>query len=181
MIRIRAASVLTVLALVVTTIGLLAGSAGSASAEKAELGQQYDPGTPAHLDIRRIAVDNRQAVVKVSVKLARFAPRRTSAYAVLQNERHRRGPYYVVGWSQLTDDSIPKGKVLIKINRRGSATPVRCAGLKITINKKRGLIQASVPQRCLGSTAGTLLVSALSERPDGHDVDELGTLRVRRG
>ncbi|WP_137293945.1 hypothetical protein [Nocardioides dongxiaopingii] len=150
-------------------------------AETGSVGEAPEVGVPAHLDLAELTVANRQRRLEVDLILDAVAPRRTSAYAIVAPVAGRRGPTFVVGWSQLRGEpDVDRGPIFVRIDGEG-LTPVRCQGARVRPVPAQTAIRISVPQRCLGATAGTVRVDALTERSGGGDVDELGPVRVRRG
>ncbi|WP_134766621.1 hypothetical protein [Nocardioides sp. 1609] len=168
----------------IVVAGVLAVGALVTPASHADTGSVGEPpeaSVPARLDLLSLSVDNRQRRLAVDLRLDAFAPRRTSAYAIVAPAAGRRGPTFVVGWSQLRGEpEIERGPVFVRIDGDGLA-PVDCPGARVRTSRAGAAVRISVPQRCLGATAGTVRVDALTEESGGGDADELGPVRVRRG
>ncbi|GAA4668566.1 hypothetical protein [Nocardioides nanhaiensis] len=169
----RRATATSALLASLTSLALLVP--GAAHAERADLAEP--PGdTAPELDIRYVTIDNRPTRLNVAVDLGRFDRQRTSVYAFVGGTGARRDDLFVVGWSSVRGER--PGRLLGRLTEDGVERRT-CEGLRIDVGR-RGL-DVSVPQRCLGPTAGTVKVGVLTERRTGRDADEVGPTRVRRG
>ncbi len=165
----------TLAALAATTLTTLTALTAPAHAESTRLVDRADQ-APAYLDLVSAQIDNGARRLEATIRLARFDADRTSAYAVVEAAGTRGRDLYVVGWSAVRGER--QGRVFGRVAEDGFEL-LGCRGLRV--GHGRETLSVSLPQRCLGRTAGRLRVSVLSEGRGGGDVDDLGPRRLRRG
>lgn len=172
-------SLLSALALVITgALVALTAPVAPAQADSASLGFAVDKRFPSHLDLRVLKIDNREERLDFVVALTEFAPRRTTALVVFKRFGRPKSPEFRVGWSRV--EGKRQGKVLLRVTDEGTER-VRCPGLRFQIQKADARIRMSIPQTCLGSSAGTIKAHVVSQRRTGEEADWLGALVVTRG
>lgn len=163
----------------VTSALLLPGAAPAEAATRTVADEAGD--APRAFDITRLTVHNTERRLVVRIELGHFVRNRSSAYALVDEGGRNPRELFVIGWSQVDGDDAPEPGPVFHRFDEGSGTPVRCRGDRIRVSSRTDLIVASIPQRCLGRTAGRLRVTGLSEEPGGADADQTASLRVRRG